>query len=334
MTKRIFLILSFLCFITLSFYGADKTKTLYRNAIVMAYSPVNSIYEDENIILQIYNEALWATNKTDKTIFIDLSRSFLLHNGSSYPITSEHQDEKKASKTNLTSEDIFLSIAPAVGSEQNETFICKLAGNLYGKYTTVEEDNSKFSKYEERMLNIISEMATESLSSDPKGKEYRETMHRHLTEDESILTIGATISYSFDKKSNDWTNVVLSTWICDVFFSPYYVYVPDRISKKERKGFGIKKAESVKVYLRADSPFEFDQDKSPIFICDWSGNFKKGTFVLDQIAIMDMTGIISKLKTLSELKAKKEIIFDGKNADWGEMKPSRLIYGTTSTRNN
>ena len=46
--------------------------TSYRYELVYAYSQANSIYEDENIKLEIYNQELWALNKTPKTIFIDL----------------------------------------------------------------------------------------------------------------------------------------------------------------------------------------------------------------------------------------------------------------------
>ena len=44
------------------------------------------MFEDDNIKLEIYNEQLWAVNKTKKTIFIDLSQCFMVHNGSSFPM--------------------------------------------------------------------------------------------------------------------------------------------------------------------------------------------------------------------------------------------------------
>ena len=52
-----------LCVISL--HAKDNIKTNYRTALVMAYSPANNIYKDENIRLEIYNESLWAVNKTD-----------------------------------------------------------------------------------------------------------------------------------------------------------------------------------------------------------------------------------------------------------------------------
>lgn len=68
--------------------------TDYRNCLILAYSPVNNIYEDDNIKLEIYDEQLWASNKTNETIFIDLSRCFLINNGSAYPILGQQNSKK------------------------------------------------------------------------------------------------------------------------------------------------------------------------------------------------------------------------------------------------
>ena len=275
--KRIFSMICMLSLIAIAAIAGDNVKTNYRTALVMAYSPANSVFEDENIKLEIFNEKLWATNKTEKTIFIDLSQCFLVHNGSSYPMfNASHQDDKNASKKNVsTSIDEFISIAPSIGSKQNETFICNLAGNLYGKYTTTEAPSGNFSEYEERLLTLVNELVNESLEADPKGKSYIGTATRHLTEDESINTIGATIAYAFNKRAENWTPVSISTWVSDVYLSPYYVDMPQEISKKDQRGFGIKKTEAAKLHIKADSPFEFEGDKSPIIVFDWVGDFKK-----------------------------------------------------------
>lgn len=338
--KRIFSMICMLCLITISAVAGDDIKTNYRTALVMAYSPANSIFEDDNIKLEIYNEKLWATNKTEKTIFIDLSQCFLVHNGSSYPMfDAQHQNDKNASKKNVsTSIDEFISIAPSIGSKQNETFICNLAGNLYGKYSTTESPSGSFSQYEERLLTLVNELVNESLEGDPKGKAYLGTATRHLTEDESINNIGATIAYAFNKRSENWTPVTLSTWVSDVYLSPYYVEMPPEISKKEQRGFGVKKSEAAKVHLKADSPFEFEDDKSPIIVFDWKGDFKKGTFNLSPTWVSKKKGmsfgdvLFASLATVAtggigaalftnpeETVYKKIILFDGKDDNWGKM---------------
>lgn len=298
--------------------GSAKPETKYRNSISFAYSPVNSVFEDDNIVLQIYNGKLYARNKTEKTIFIDLSQCFLINNGSSYPMYSSATNEKYASKARLSSSiDEFISIAPFTGSKQNETFIANLTQGILGKYTTTEGPMGNFSDYEIRFLTLIDEMVDESLNQDPKKKEYLGTSVRHLTEDESINNIGASIAYAFNKRAEEWTNVTISTWVSDVIFAPYFVRIPDQLSKKERKGFNIKETESAKIYIKAPSPFEFDQDKSPIVVVDWEGDFKKGTFRLRDVALN------SNKETM-----KTVINYEGDDTDWGDMKFAK--YGNTS----
>lgn len=338
--KRLIQLLVLTVFIALPMTAKDNIKTNFRTALVMAYSPANNVYEDDNIKLEIFGEKLWATNKTEKTIFLDLSQCFLTHNGSSYPMLSKDQDEKNASKTGVSSSiDNFLSIAPAVGSKQNATFICNLA-NLagYGKYTTKESPSGNISEYEERLFTLINEMVYESLVADPKRKSYKGTSYRHLTEDESVNTIGANIAYSFNKRSEEWTPIAISTWVSDIYFTPYYVEMPEELKKSKERGFGAKKTESAKIHLKADSPFEFDNEKSPITVYDWTGDYKKGTFELNptwvskkkgmslgkilfaSLANVATGGMGSALFTKTdETYYKRSIIFDGKDDDWGKM---------------
>lgn len=339
--KKFILMFAMLCLITNVAIAEKKRQTNYRTALVFAYSQANNVFEDENIRLEIYNETLYATNKTDRTIFLDLSQCFLVHNESSYPLYNKHQDEKVSSKSKIsTSIDEFLSLAPAVGSAQNETFICNLAGGIYREYNTSESTSGNFSKYEERLLNIMNELINESLEGDPKGKNYLGTAYRHLTEDESINNIGATLSYAFNKRSDEWTPIAISTWVSDVYFTPFYVEMPKDLSKKEKSGFGIKKTEFAKIHLKADSPFEFENDRSPLTVCDWTGDVKKGTFRLSPVWVSKKKGmsfgkgLLAGLATvatggagaalffttdLSQINYKSSIIFDGKNEDWGKM---------------
>lgn len=311
------------------------TKAVYRNAIVLAYSPTNSVYEDDNIKLEIYDEQVWITNKTEKTVFLDLSQCFMVHNGSSSPLyerASNQKDDKKASKTKVsTSIDEYLSVAPATGSKQNATFICNLASSgLYKTYGTTESKSEDFSEYEKRFLALVGEMVTESQKADAKGKAYVGTVSRHLTEDESIDNIGVSIAYAFNKKAENWNNVTLTTWVSDVIFAPYYVKLPKDLSKKEQRGFGIKETAPAVVHVKATSPFEFDEDKSPIVVCDWEGNFKKGTFTLGttRVSKEKKTNILLSIFTygmaniynkLNETFYKSDISFDGSNANWGKL---------------
>lgn len=346
--KRLLLILSVtVCLFPLS--AKDEMKTNYRNALVMAYSPANNVFEDDNLKLEIYDEQLWATNKTNRTIFIDLSQFFLIHNGTSYPATDIlHKDEKNASKVKRSDMNgDFISIAP---NNKNETFICNFAGLTYGKYSSVESPSSNFSEYDERLLNLISEMVGESTIGDKKKYYFVKTTHRHLTEDESISNIGVNLAYAFTKNTENWTPIEISTWVSDVYFTPYYIEIPKELDKNEKRGFGAKKTEAAKIYLKADSPFEYDKDKSPIIIADFEGDFKKGEFKLNKTRIkkpqkLSLGGAIAaSLLTvvtggigagvfflLDDIYLKSVIVFDGETSNWGNMK---YFNGSLNSFNN
>lgn len=341
--KKPFFFNFFIVLLILPLFAHAENKTNYRSAFVFMYSPANSVYEDDNIKLEIYKEKLWATNKTEKTIFFDLSQCFIVHNGTSYPMfNSAHADEKNASKKNLTTSiGEFFSIAPSTGGRQNETFICNLAGPMYGKYDSTESFKSDFSEYEERLFNLINEMVLESLEADPKGKNYVGTTHRHLTEDESINTVGVNLAYAFSKDPHEWNNIAISSWVSDVCFTPYYIEMPDKVKNKDRKGFGVKKTDGVIIHLKADAPtFEVNDEKSPIIVCDWIGNFKKGTFELastwvekkkwstGQSLFAGISGLLlagtgtiipSLFVNPSEYYYKRSVTFEGDDSDWGKL---------------
>lgn len=329
-------VLLFLMAVLAAHFVSAGQKTIYKNALVLAYSPANNVYEDDNIKLEIYNQQAWITNKTSKTVFLDLSQCFVIHNGSSSPMYEQQttrKDDKKASKAKVSlSIDEFLSIAPATGTKQNETFVCSFLGTgLYKEtYGTTENTTEEFTEYEKRMLTLVGEMVTESQKADPKGKQYIGTVSRHLTEDESIDNIGISIAYAFNKKAEEWTTVTLTTWVSDVIFAPFYIKMPKDISKKEQRGFGIKETAPAMIHIKAESPFEFDKDKSPITVCDWRGEFKKGTFSLKPtlVAKEKKTNIFATLFTLGMANLynaldktyyKSKINFDGTKADWGKM---------------
>ena len=264
--KKVFLLLAIFSMQAIH-VSADKIETEYRNALVLAYSQANSVYEDDNIKLEIYDEQLWAINKTSKTIFIDVAQCFVFHNGRSIPLIGDANnkkgDDKKASKKGVsTKDDEYITIAPNMGTKQNDTYICNMSMSLYREYTTTESKNDDFSEYDIRLLNTVGELIEESKQLDPKNKDYKGTVSRHLTEDESINNIGASIAYAFNKKTEDWTTVSLSTWVCDVIFAPYYIEMPKDLTKKEKKGFGVKETDPAIVHIRANTPFEFDDDRS------------------------------------------------------------------------
>ena len=133
--KKVFLLLTIFSMQAIH-VSADKIETEYRNALVLAYSQANSVYEDDNIKLEIYDEQLWAINKTSKTIFIDVAQCFVFHNGRSIPLIGDANnkkgDDKKASKKGVsTKDDEYITIAPNMGTKQNDTYISCLPDLSY-----------------------------------------------------------------------------------------------------------------------------------------------------------------------------------------------------------
>ncbi len=106
--------------------------------------------------------------------------------------------------------------------------------------------------------------------------------------------------------------------------------MPKDLSKKEKRGFGVKETAPAVIHVKGESPFEFDKDKSPIIVCDWEGNYKKGTFTLKTTRVSKEKktnvfltiftyGLANVFNPISETFYKNVINFDGPNADWGKL---------------
>ncbi len=218
---------------------------------------------------------------------------------------------------------------------------------LYGSYSTTEgkSKGEEFSEYEVRLMNTVNELVTESKNADPKGKEYMGTTMRHLTEDESINNIGASVAYAFNKNAEEWNTISLTTWVSDVIFAPFYIEMPKDLKKKEMKGFGVKETDPAFIHIRANSPFEFDADKSPIIVADWTGNFKKGIFNLNPTWVSKVKGPsvgqvlgaaftygATLVNSFKEEFYKTTVSFDGDDADWGKMTYVQGISMTQQTK--
>lgn len=318
-------------------------RTTYRNALVYVYSKANSVYEDDNIKLEIYDQALWATNKTKKTLFFNLDQCFLTHNGSSFPMGSKKRNERYASiKGYTTSEDQFITIAPSTGNDQNPTFVCDMSTLIVGEYFSEGNPFDNFTDYDKRLFSVVGKLTEESqrntvssgkwvgLVGFKSSQKYMGTTKLHMSEDESINTIGASIAYASSKKAENWNSVVLSTWVSDVIFAPYYMEMPKKIKPGDRKGFNIKEVNPTIIHIKADSPFEFISDKNPIVVCDWVGDFYKGSFMLKnprpKMEYSRKESLGYKKRTIKYVGyCKCGINFDGSQANWGKMAYGRTL---------
>ena len=206
--KRILFLLTLCGLFSLGVSAKSKLKTAYRNLLIYAYA--ESSIEDDNIKLEIINGSLYATNKTKKTIFLDLSQCFIGINGNSSPMYDENQGKSKKSKKGITtSTDVFLTIAPSLGDKQDATFIRSLTPFVWGNYTTTETPLSTdffgnvkgggLTKADKNLFNVLNDLAEKAKAADPKKKHYIGAASCHLTEDESIQTISASIAYEIGR---------------------------------------------------------------------------------------------------------------------------------------
>ena len=337
--KRILFLLTLCGLFSLGVSAKSKLKTAYRNLLIYAYA--ESSIEDDNIKLEIINGSLYATNKTKKTIFLDLSQCFIGINGNSSPMYDENQGKSKKSKKGITtSTDVFLTIAPSLGDKQDATFIRSLTPFVWGNYTTTETPLStdffgnvkggELTKADKNLFNVLNDLVEKAKAADPKKKQYIGTASCHLTEDESIQTISVSIAYAFNKRTEDWTNCQLSTWVSDVILAPYYVEMPEDV--KNKKGFGVKEQKPAIIHIKAEWPFEKDNQKPTGLFSDWEGNYKKGTFTLvcpspskaDKSFSSYLKGTLRNALTGTNAPLDRKYYesvyqFDGENSDWGEM---------------
>lgn len=320
-----------LSLLVVPYLSAGNVVTNYRMALVLTYDGTSSTYEDDNIKLEIYDESLWATNKTSQTLYLDLSQCFVYHNEASMPMFNQ-DGRKESSKKGYTDVDEFLTIAPSAGKKAKPTCVCGLSFGFYGEYSTSETPSGRdFTEYDMRFLTLIGDVVEESGVMNSNGKKNPKTVHRHLTEDESIVNIGISIAYAFNKRSEDWTTVSIASWISDVIFAPYYVEMPHELKGKEKRGFGVKEQDPVLLHVRAEYPFEYDEEKSGLVVADWDGDYKKGTFTLTSTRISKTKGKTAAilgsllvgpaaLALITEENYKSKIVFEEEEGYWGEMK--------------
>ena len=171
--------------------------------LFMAFSGVDSRYEDENAIVEIYNEALWITNKSNRTIYLDLAQCFAYYNDEAQSL---YVPDKAKKGNAVITETQLITIAP------NSTEpLCGLGTTIMGNYSAYKgKDVRIVNEYTEKFMNVIDELRIELESGN------RNSSSRHLTEDESFIRLKAAIAYSFDKESKDAVPVVISSWLSDV----------------------------------------------------------------------------------------------------------------------
>lgn len=275
-------------------FELTKTDTKARVGLFLAFSGVDSKYEDDNVVVEIYNQELWVINKTNRTIYLDLAQCFVYYNDASFCLYEpDEKDEDHITETQL------INIAP-----KDSKAIAGLGGYIAGLYSSNNKGLKKKArkKYNVHYLtedkinfmNIIDEMRMEL-----EGTRTNSTV-RHLTENESFIRLKAAIAYSFNKESKDGVEdvvpVVISSWVSDIILSKYYTLLPP--PQEKVKSLAAKKINPALVCVPADTPFEYDEEKSPIIGHDITIDLNKGQFVLDNLVVDQELGHYAGEKTV------------------------------------
>lgn len=268
--KRILFSLCLLLFIcTNTFAGNNgfRIRKMDRKAnigLFMAFSGVDNKHEDDNVIAEIYNGHLWLTNKTNRTIYLDLAQCFTYFNERPNCL---YVPEKKRGKDVITETQLF-TIAPNTTEP-----IAYLGAQLMGTYSAYEGEHVKDITDEvEKFMGIVDELRNEF------EKKQCNSVSRHLTEDESFMKLKAAISYSFNREVEESTPIVVTTWLSDITLSKYYNLLPPPLQRK--RNLAAKKARPILVCIAAHSPFEYENEKSPMFAFEININLTKGQFEL------------------------------------------------------
>ena len=224
--RKMLLLLCILAMCTNMFAGdvngfkVDKMDEKAHIGLFMAFSGVDSKYEDDNVVVEIYNEALWIKNKTNRTLYLDLAQCFAYYNDD--PQSLYVQDEKKKGK-DIVTETQLRTIAP-----NSLEPLCGLGSYVAGTYSAYEgKDVRVVNEYTAMFMNIVDELRVDL----EEGNKNSST--KHLTENESFIKLKAAIAYSFDKESKDAVPVVVSSWLSDITLAKYFTLLPPQQEKQK-----------------------------------------------------------------------------------------------------
>ena len=239
-----------------------------RQALLVAYSQTDNVYEDENIKAELVRLSLKITNKTNKPIFIDRSSSFYYVNDDSYCLDEKRDD---------TSHTYYQPLAP-----KSETWVSTLKDRIRGKYDAVggygKGGKAKYqSELSLQVMNFMETMRYEMANNQKKS-----CTSIHLTGDESFMKVKVYIKYdlkkysSEDDKEREDHSFTISTWVSDMILSKYYIQDQDRVKRTNAVNIQGRMTDIMHVF--ANPPFEYEEDKSPIDI--YVTEFDKGKFII------------------------------------------------------
>lgn len=262
--------------------------------LLLAFSQVDNVYQDENIKVEFYGRRLRITNLTYKNIYINKLASTIKENDYSYNLSTSKEGSETTIEAPLTIGpngkkdylDVFRNFGRR-GLNANKGMSYSL--HRKGKSLEMNKKGGRALKDQDILfLNTVAELyeglgANQELTSSSM----------HLTQDESFLNFTASIVYSTDPQMNNSKQITINSWCSDAILTIAY-YKSAGVTKN--KGLKISKDRNLNDVLHCftDQPFEYEEDRSPIGAFYISlKDIKKGLLTIDY----DISRLASKFET-------------------------------------
>lgn len=245
-----------------------------KQALVIAYSQTENVYEDDNLKAELVRLGLRITNKTNKTIFVDRRSSFYYFNDDE-PICLYEEKKSSGNYSNIQ------TLAP-----NSQTWIANLKDQVARKY----DAGGSYSRYGYGSAQYFSDDAKvqfmgyiETMRFELANNPNQSCAKLHLTGDESFIKVKASITYSMDQnflnnqnKDAELKSFSVQTWVSDMIMSKYFVQGQDKVVRS--RAVNVQGRMTNILHVFADSPFEYDEDLSPLDM--YFVSFGKGSFTV------------------------------------------------------
>lgn len=310
-------------FVTFMLLFVFLNVSAQKQALILGYSQANNIYEDENVKIELIRLNLKVTNKTDKTIYIDRKSSFYYINEKSFCL---FEGKEYHGKNETTVEKDVDPIAP-----RGSKYIAGLKNPLGNRLYDAGGGNAGFNllkKNKGAAANYLSDEDVEfmgmieTLRSELANNERKSSSSIHLTENESFMRIRVAINYSEDPKMDELKACNITSWISDLIMAKFFVRKQDKVVRSNAVNVKGRMLNTMHVF--ADSPFEYDEDISPLD--GYTISFGKGKFYVHQFNNHNDDGIkhdkndneiVSSFEDVSKIGRQKTVfIWEGETFNW------------------
>lgn len=259
--------MKFMIALLAAMFTISAQAQVQKQALLVGYSQTDNVYEDENIKAELVRLSLKITNKTNKPLFVDRSSSFYYINDDAICLDEKEDDTSYK-------HSYYQPLAP-----KSDTWVSTLRNPIRGKYSATASKGKK-NEYTDLDLNVMNYM--ETMRYELANNDKKSCTSIHLTGDESFMKVKVYIiyttqKYSGDEKEREEHSFTISTWISDLILTKYFIQEQDKI-KQKTNAVNVQGRLTAIMHVFANSPFEYDEDKSPIDIYETS--FDKGSFVI------------------------------------------------------